>query len=77
MSADGGASWQRAHLHGPNRRSGWVRWTLPWTPRRHGHTELLARATDATGLRQPDRVPFNCEGYLFWAVARHPVTISA
>jgi hypothetical protein len=39
--------------------------------------ELLARATDAAGRRQPERVPFNCEGHLFWAAARHPVTISA
>jgi DMSO/TMAO reductase YedYZ molybdopterin-dependent catalytic subunit len=77
VSTDGGASWRRAQLHGPNRRSGWARWTVPWTPRRRGRSELLARATDASGLRQPDRVPFNCEGYLFWAVARHPVTISA
>jgi hypothetical protein len=72
---DGGASWHRARLHDPQR--GWARWTLPWTPRRRGRIELLARATDAAGLRQPDRVPFNCDGYLFWAVAGHPVTISA
>ena len=45
-------------------------------PRRRGRIELLARATDADGLRQPDRVPFNADGYLFWAVARHPVTVS-
>ena len=77
VSTDGGASWHRAHLHGRNERSGWARWTLPWTPRRRGRVELMARATDADGRRQPDRVPFNCEGYLFWAVARHPLTISA
>ncbi len=77
VSTDGGASWHRAHLHGPNRPSGWARWTLPWTPRRRGRTELLARATDAAGRRQPDRVPFNADGYMFWAVARHPVEVSA
>ena len=75
MSTDGGASWQRARLHEPNRRSAWVRWSLPWTPSRNGPTELLARATSADGLRQPDRVPFNVDGYMFWAVARHPVIV--
>ena len=66
MSTDGGASWQRAHLHGPNRalRAGCAG---RCRGRRGGagRTELLARATDADGLRQPDRVPFNCEGYMF------------
>ena len=75
VSTDGGASWHRARVQDEQR--GWARWTLPWTPRRRGRIELLARATDAAGRRQPDRVPFNCEGYLFWAVARHPVTVSA
>ena len=41
------------------------------TPGRH---ELLARATDRSGLTQPDTVPFNEGGYQFWAVVRHPVT---
>jgi hypothetical protein len=38
--------------------------------------ELRARATDDHGRRQPDSVPFNTGGYLFWAVVRHPVTIA-
>jgi len=73
VSTDGGAHWQRARLHGPNDAYGWVQWSLPWTPP-PGRHELLARATDVTGLTQPDRVPFNDGGYQFWAVARHPVT---
>jgi DMSO/TMAO reductase YedYZ molybdopterin-dependent catalytic subunit len=77
VSTDGGASWHRARLDDNEGGDGWARWSLPWTPRRRGQTELLARATDAHGRRQPDRVPFNAEGYMFWAVARHPVTISA
>ena len=40
-----------------------------------GTYELLARATDRTGLTQPDVVPFNDNGYQFWAVARHPVSV--
>jgi DMSO/TMAO reductase YedYZ molybdopterin-dependent catalytic subunit len=73
VSTDGGASWVPARLRGPNLPHVWVRWELPFTPR-PGRHELLARATDATGLTQPDTVPFNDGGYQFWAVARHPVT---
>jgi DMSO/TMAO reductase YedYZ molybdopterin-dependent catalytic subunit len=73
VSTDGGASWRRARLHGPNLRNAWVRWKVPWTPTAGRH-ELLARATDRTGLTQPDTVEFNAPGYGFWAVVRHPVT---
>jgi DMSO/TMAO reductase YedYZ molybdopterin-dependent catalytic subunit len=73
VSADGGARWHRARLHGPNLRDAWVRWELPWSPPTAGPYELLARATDRDGTRQPDTVPYNDGGYQFWAVARHPV----
>jgi DMSO/TMAO reductase YedYZ molybdopterin-dependent catalytic subunit len=73
VSTDGGASWRRAQLHGPNLRNAWVRWELPWTPPAGAH-ELLARATDRSGLTQPDTVDFNPSGYGFWATVRHPVT---
>jgi hypothetical protein len=29
------------------------------------------------GSRQPDTVPFNTGGYLFWAVVKHPVSVRA
>jgi DMSO/TMAO reductase YedYZ molybdopterin-dependent catalytic subunit len=75
VSTDGGATWQRARLHEPNRRSAWVRFSVPWTPPAGGPVELISRATGADGLRQPDRVPFNADGYMFYAAARHPVTV--
>jgi DMSO/TMAO reductase YedYZ molybdopterin-dependent catalytic subunit len=73
VSADGGASWERARLRGPNLPAAWVRWELPWTPPAPGEYELRARATDRLGNRQPAAVPFNDGGYQFWAAARHPV----
>jgi DMSO/TMAO reductase YedYZ molybdopterin-dependent catalytic subunit len=73
VSTDGGASYRHARLRGPNLPNVWVRWELPFTPR-PGRHELLARATDDTGLTQPDTVPFKDGGYQFWAVVRHPVT---
>jgi DMSO/TMAO reductase YedYZ molybdopterin-dependent catalytic subunit len=75
VSADGGATWRRAELFGPNRPGVWVRWSLPWRPGA-ATTELRARATDRDGRTQPDVSPFNSAGYLFGAVVRHPVTVS-
>jgi DMSO/TMAO reductase YedYZ molybdopterin-dependent catalytic subunit len=74
VSADGGTSWRRARLRGPNRPRAWVRWEIDASP--PGRRELLARATDRTGTVQPATVPFNENGYQFWAVVRHPVQIS-
>jgi DMSO/TMAO reductase YedYZ molybdopterin-dependent catalytic subunit len=75
VSTDGGKRWRRAHLDGPNLPGAGVRWALPWLPRADAH-ELLARATDRHGARQPETVPFNDGGYQFWAVARHPVVVA-
>ena len=44
--------------------------------REPGEHALLARATDRDGVTQPATVPFNTNGYQFWAVARHPVTVT-
>jgi hypothetical protein len=76
VSTDAGRTYRRARLLGPNLPGAWVRWQIPFTPTRGGVRELRARATDDHGRRQPDSVPFNTGGYLFWAVVRHPVTIA-
>jgi DMSO/TMAO reductase YedYZ molybdopterin-dependent catalytic subunit len=77
VSTDGGETWRRARLRRPDLPDAWVRWELPWWPRRAGSVALLARATDTRGRCQPDTVPFNDNGYLFWAVVRHPVRVTA
>ena len=76
ISADGGATWQRARIGGPVLPNSWVRWKVAWTPPAPGSYELLARATDSTGQTQPATVPFNNLGYLFWAIVKHPVTVT-
>jgi DMSO/TMAO reductase YedYZ molybdopterin-dependent catalytic subunit len=75
VSTDGGATWRRARLRAPDPKHAWVRWSIDWTPGAPGPVELLARATDAKGRTQPDTVPFNRDGYQFWAVARHPLIV--
>jgi DMSO/TMAO reductase YedYZ molybdopterin-dependent catalytic subunit len=74
VSLDGGATWREPHLTTPRQRYSWSHWEVPWVPTAGSHN-LLARATDKLGRTQPDEVAFNNEGYLFWAVVRHPVTV--
>jgi DMSO/TMAO reductase YedYZ molybdopterin-dependent catalytic subunit len=76
ISTDGGQHWRQAQLHSPNLPGAWVRWRLPWRPTTAGPQQLLARATDTARRIQPETVPYNAGGYLFWAVVRHPVTVT-
>jgi DMSO/TMAO reductase YedYZ molybdopterin-dependent catalytic subunit len=73
VSTDGGLSWRRASVTGEAR--GWQRWSVPWRPTGPGSYTLRARATDRTGVTQPDVAPYNTQGYLFGAVVDHPVTV--
>jgi DMSO/TMAO reductase YedYZ molybdopterin-dependent catalytic subunit len=68
--------WHPAKLKSTNLPQAWVRWSFDWTPPGPGSYQLRARATDQTGQMQPETVPFNKNGYLFWAVVRHPVTVA-
>jgi len=68
--------WRPAVLQQPNLPQAWVRWSIDWCPPGPGNYQLLARATDRAGTTQPETVPFNTNGYLFWAVVRHPVTVT-
>jgi sulfane dehydrogenase subunit SoxC len=74
VSFDGGLSWVLAHEVGPNKSNAWVRWSVDWNAYPGNHV-LKARATDKDGNVQPDAVPFNSQGYAFWAVVNHPVTV--
>jgi DMSO/TMAO reductase YedYZ molybdopterin-dependent catalytic subunit len=77
VSTDGGQNWYAAQLRGPNLPNAWTCWELPWLPHTVGPTQLLARATDTARRTQPDTVPFNTGGYVFGAVVKHPVVVTA
>ena len=74
VSLDGGKTWQQARLSKPNLPQAWVRWDLDWDAR-PGKYKLQARATDDLGNKQPDRVPFNKKGYLYWGVVTHSLRV--
>ncbi len=75
VSFDQGKTWQLARLREPNYSQAWVRWDIDWQAR-PGSYRLQARATDDQGQTQPDQVPFNQKGYLYWGVVSHPISVS-
>jgi DMSO/TMAO reductase YedYZ molybdopterin-dependent catalytic subunit len=76
VSLDEGRSWTPARLRAPNLAQAWVRWDLEWTTSPPpGEYSLRVRATDELGNSQPERVPFNGNGYLYGAVVDHPVVV--
>ncbi|MER7586060.1 sulfite oxidase [Micromonospora sp. NPDC127501] len=75
ISTDDAATWQPADLHPADEGGVWQRWTACWRPPRPGRWTLRARATDVTGVSQPDHARSNALGYLFDGVVRHPVTV--
>jgi DMSO/TMAO reductase YedYZ molybdopterin-dependent catalytic subunit len=70
-----GDGWRQARFVGAAADRGWQRWEAPWRPGVSGAHTLRARATDITGVTQPDVTPHNTQGYLFDAVVRHPVRV--
>lgn len=60
VSVDGGRSWAPAEL--AERAAGgrpWQRFEARWTPSGPGPTEIVVRAADTTGARQPDELHIN------------------
>ncbi len=75
VSFDGGKAWLPANLDKRNIPKAWVQFSIPWVARPGSH-HLMARATDSHGNTQPMSIPFNEQGYLFGAVAKHPITVA-
>ncbi len=74
-SLDGEKTWNQAQLLEPNNPFVWVRWQFPWqaTP---GSYTIMMKATDEKGNTQPDKVPWNEQGYLYNAVVPHPIKVT-
>jgi DMSO/TMAO reductase YedYZ molybdopterin-dependent catalytic subunit len=63
VSVDGGGTWQRAALVGPEAPYAWRLWELAWKPERPGTYSLATRAVDSSGATQPEQVEWNAKGY--------------
>ena len=62
VSVDGGQTWTDAALEPALGTWAWAAWRTGWTVSEPGRYELLARATDATGMVQPVDQPWNVQG---------------
>jgi len=76
VSTDGGSGWADADLAPAEAAHpfAWRAWTHDWTAE-PGATELLVRATDATGETQPVEQAWNRQGMANTLVQRVPVTV--
>jgi DMSO/TMAO reductase YedYZ molybdopterin-dependent catalytic subunit len=64
ISTDGGQTWGRAELIGPQVRYSWTLWEYLWEVAEPGRYQLLARAVSVSGQVQPDRHDPLDGGYL-------------
>ncbi|MBV9790625.1 MAG: sulfite oxidase [Chloroflexi bacterium] len=74
ISTDGGATWQPARLLCDLGPHSWRQFEWIWDAAPGSYT-IAARATDASGQTQPERVPFNHHGYLMNAIVKVPLEI--
>jgi DMSO/TMAO reductase YedYZ molybdopterin-dependent catalytic subunit len=63
VSVDGAGEWRPAHLEPQTAPYQWQEWHFDWEGADHGRHVLRARATDATGVSQPDSPEWNRLGY--------------
>lgn len=65
VSIDGGVKWAEAKLEGEAGRGRWQVFRYRFTASSPGTYRAVARATDASGATQPEKVAWNPSGY-FW-----------
>ncbi len=63
VSVDGGDDWQPAVLGKPVSAYAWTPWSVSIEVVRNGRIVLRSRATDASGVTQPDAIVWNRLGY--------------
>lgn len=77
VTADFGASWQRADLQPPPNPYSWQRWSTVVPLPTHGYYEIWSRATDSAGREQPFAIAWNPRGYGNNSMHRISVTVAA
>jgi sulfite oxidase len=79
LSLDGGKSWRATKLEGGEKAAKPFTWQL-WSADVElpaGKHELVVRATDSCGHRQPETAEWNLKGYMFNAWQRVQVEVNA
>jgi DMSO/TMAO reductase YedYZ molybdopterin-dependent catalytic subunit len=70
VSTDGGRTWKSADLGPDKSQFGWRQWSFSFTPNRESYYNVMARATDASGDKQPFAQEWNPSGYGWNVVQR-------
>jgi sulfite dehydrogenase len=63
VSTDGGRTWKPATLGAEKSQFGWRQWGFSFRPDRESYYNIMARATDASGDKQPFTQEWNPSGY--------------
>jgi DMSO/TMAO reductase YedYZ molybdopterin-dependent catalytic subunit len=77
ISTDDGHTWREAELVGERVPYAWRQWRYVWTTPKPGAYTVLSRATDSLGYTQPMVTPWNPGGFLWNAVDRVRVKVTA
>lgn len=77
VSTDDGHTWREAELIGERVPYAWRRWRYVWQGAKPGAYTVLSRATDSLGHTQPMVTPWNPGGFLWNAVDRVRVQVTA
>ena len=77
VSTDGGRTWTAAKLGSDRARFAWRHFEHVWRPAEPGSYVALSRATDTAGRVQPIVADWNPSGYLWNAIDRVRLTVSA
>jgi sulfite oxidase len=77
ISTDGGNAWHPAVLDAEKARYAWRLWEYQWQPPSPGNYQLVSRATDIDGNRQPAAPAWNPGGYLWNGLDRVSVQVRA
>jgi sulfite oxidase len=77
VSTDGGRTWKPADLGTEKSQFGWRQWRFSFRPDRDSYYNIMARATDASGDKQPFAQEWNPSGYGWNVVQRVGITVTA
>ncbi len=77
VSTDAGRTWKPAQLGAEKSQFGWRQWAFSFRPERESYYSIMARATDASGDKQPFVADWNPSGYGYNVVPGIGVNVSA
>jgi DMSO/TMAO reductase YedYZ molybdopterin-dependent catalytic subunit len=75
VSIDGGRTWKASELGVDKSQFGWRQWTYSFRPDRENYYNVMARATDSTGDKQPFSQEWNPSGYGWNVVPRIGINV--